>query len=245
MPRPGGPARVLVVGDSLGCSVSVGLEPAGTPAITARQATIIGCGVVSDQVFDEEEPFPRGTENCPMVTPRLELDALDRFDPDVVLWVSTWERFNFVVGDHLVRTGTQEWKRELQRRLAVGYSRLTSRGAHVIFLTVAPPAPADLINGGRIVDAKFDWKFPLMNTELTRFVGTHPDARLIDVASEVCPHGAPCPARVNGFEPRGYDGVHFPPESSVWLGRFMLPQILSAAAQPRVVGVGAQVAARS
>ncbi len=231
-PLPQGPIRVLVVGDSLGCSIAVGLGPAGAPAIVAHQATIVGCGVVSDQVFDEAEPFPRGTEHCPQMVDGLERPALADFRPDLVLWISTWERFNFVDGNQLLPTGTEAWKQSLQRRLTRGYERLTADGARVVFLTVAPPAPASMINGGRIVSPSFDWRFPAMNKQLVRFVADHPDAKLIDVAAKVCPHGAPCPARVAGVEPRHGDGVHFDPPGSVWLTRWMLPQILAAAFAP-------------
>ncbi len=231
-PRPGGPLKVLVVGDSLGCSVAVGLGPAGAPAIVAQQATIVGCGVVSDQVFDEAEPFPRGTENCPRLVSDLESRALARFRPDLVLWVSTWERFNLVEGNHLLPTGSEAWKQELQRRLTAGYQRLTAEGARLAFVTVAAPAPASMINGGRIVSPRFDWRFPAMDKQLALFVAAHPDTRVIDVAAKLCPHGAPCPSKVDGAEPRNGDGVHFDPPGSVWLARWMLPKILAAGAAP-------------
>jgi len=61
-------------------------------------------------------------------------------------------------------------------------------------------------------------------------VRRHPaGARLVDIAKELCPDGPPCPAEVDGVEPRGLDGAHFDPEGSVWLARWMLPQILAAA----------------
>jgi peptidoglycan/LPS O-acetylase OafA/YrhL len=231
-PRAHGPLRVLVIGDSLGCSFAVGLGPAGAPAIVARQAAIIGCGVVSDQVYDDEEPFPPGTETCSQSVKKLEGDALLSFRPDLVLWISTWERFNFVEGNQLLPTGTEAWKQSFQRRLKAGYARLTANGARLAFVTVAPPSPASMIHGGRIVSPRFDWRFPAMNKQLARFVADQPGARLIDVAAKVCPHGAPCPSRVAGFEPRHGDGVHFDPNGSVWLTRWMLPQILAAASAP-------------
>jgi peptidoglycan/LPS O-acetylase OafA/YrhL len=232
---PGGRVRVLVVGDSLGCSIAIGLGPAGAPALEVRQATIVGCGVVSDQVFDEKEPFPRGTENCAYYAPTVEAEAMAEFRPDLVLWISTWERFPLVVGDRLLRTGTPAWSRELQHRLEKGYRRLTKDGARLAFVTVAPPAPASMLDGGRIVSPEFDYRFPAMNAELLRFVATHPDTRLIDVATKVCPHGAPCPTSVGHAEPRHGDGVHFQPQGAVWLTRWMLPQLL-AALPPRGAG---------
>jgi hypothetical protein len=226
--------RVLVVGDSLGCSVAIGLAAAGAPAVAAHEATIVGCGVVSDQVYDEREPFPRGTEHCARYAPVIEQAALSRFRPDVVLWVSTWERMNLVVGDHLVRTGSAAWRAELQRRLELGYRRLAAHGARVAFMTVAAPAPAGMVGGGRIVGPGFDWRFRALNDELARFVAVHPGTTLVDTARHLCPAGPPCPARVVDIEPRPEDGVHFDSAGSVWLTRWMLPQLLAAASAPTV-----------
>jgi peptidoglycan/LPS O-acetylase OafA/YrhL len=223
----GGPVRVLVVGDSLGCSVAVGLGPAGAPAVVTSEATLIGCGVVSDHVFDEAEPFPRGTENCWHWAPQVQHEALARFRPDLVLWVSTWERLNLVVGNRLVRTGSIAWRAELQRRLALAHRRLTADGARLAFVTVAPPGPAAMIDGGRIVSPDFDWRFAALNQELARYVVTHPDTQLVDAAEKLCPNGPPCPEEVGGVKARDGDGVHFPPAGAVWLSRWMLPQLLN------------------
>jgi peptidoglycan/LPS O-acetylase OafA/YrhL len=234
---PGGPIRVLVIGDSLGCSVAVGLGPAGAPAVVTREATIIGCGVVSDQVFDDGEPFPHGTERCSSWAPALQQQAITSFHPDLVLWVSTWERFNLVLGDHLVRTGSAAWRVELQRRIALAHQRLSSGGARLAFMTVASPTPASMINGGRIVSGDYDWRFAALNGELARYTAAHPETTLIDVAKRICPRGAPCPETIDGGnKPRDGDGVHFPPAGSVWLARWMLPQLVAAATPLPVVG---------
>jgi peptidoglycan/LPS O-acetylase OafA/YrhL len=231
-PTPGGPIKVLVVGDSLGCSITVGLNAYGRQALSAHDATIVGCGVVSDQVFDEEEPFPSGTEHCPQMVEQLQSKALAKHQPDIVLWVSTWERFPFVEGNQLLPTDTPAWRESFQRRIGAGVERLTKDGARVVLVTVAPPAPASMINGGRIVSPRFDWRFPAMNQQLIRFAAEHPDTKLIDVAAKVCPKGAPCPSDVAGTEPRHGDGVHFDPPGSVWLSRWMLPQIIAASIAP-------------
>jgi hypothetical protein len=229
---PAGPVRVLVVGDSLGCSLATGLGPAGVPALVVREATIIGCGAVSDQVFDEHEPFTRGTERCKWWAPAVQRDGLRTFAPHVVLWVSTWERLNLVVGDRVVRTGSAAWRAELGRRLEVGRQRLTAGGARLAMMTVAAPTPASMIGGRRIVSAKYDWRFAMLNRELQRFAAAHPDTLLVDAAGKLCPRGAPCPEDVGGARPRDGDGVHPKPAGAVWLSRWMLPQLLAAIDPP-------------
>jgi len=226
---PGGPVRVLVIGDSVACSVAVGLEPAGAPAIDVKQVAVLGCGVVSDEVWDASEPFPKETQHCHDYVNDLEQAALAEFRPQVVLWVSTWERFNLVAHGRVLDTGTAPWRRELGRRLDAAFDRLTVGGARLLVATIASPAPSGLLLGERVVSPQFDWKFAEMNSALEAFVHRHrPRAELVDVAHEICPQGPPCPADVDGVEPRKLDGAHFDPAGSVWLARWMLPEILAA-----------------
>jgi hypothetical protein len=98
--------------------------------------------------------------------------------------------------------------------------------------TIASPAPAGLLLGDRVVSPEFDWRFADLDTALEAFVARHePQAELVDVARKICPDGPPCPAEVEGVEPRKLDGAHFDPAGSVWLARWMLPEILGTAAR--------------
>ena len=229
-PEPtGGPVRVLVIGDSAACSVAVGLEPADAPAVDVEQIAVLGCGVVSDEVWDAAEPFPKSTQNCHAYVAQREAQALAEFQPQVVLWVSTWERFNLVVDGRVLATGTRAWKRELDRRLDAAFGSLTARGAELLIATIAAPAPAGLLLGERVVSPTFDWKFADLNERLAAFVRRHEaGSDLVDLAKTLCPKGPPCPAEVDGLEPRRLDGAHFDAAGSVWLARRMLPQILAA-----------------
>ena len=226
----GGPLRVLVIGDSLACSVALGLEPGDAPALDVDQIAVIGCGLVSDELWDAHEPFPKSTQNCHSIVADRERAALADFRPQVVLWVSTWERLNLVVHRRVLETGTAPWRRELDRRFDAAHRLLTAGGAKLLVATIAAPAPAGLLLGERVTSPKFDWKFADLDARLAAFVRRHPtDTRLVDVAKKLCPDGPQCPADVDGVEPRGLDGAHFDPEGSVWLARWMLPQILAAA----------------
>jgi peptidoglycan/LPS O-acetylase OafA/YrhL len=226
----GGPVRVLVIGDSVACSVAVGLAPGGAPAIDVDAIAVIGCGIVSDEVWDAHEPFPKSTQDCHSIMAERERAALADFRPQVVLWVSTWERFNLVVNRRVLDTGTAAWRHELDRRLDAAYRVLTAGGAKLLVATIAAPAPAGLLLGERVTSPKFDWKFADMDARLAAFARRHPTgARLVDVAKKLCPDGPPCSADVDGVQPRKLDGAHFDPAGSVWLARWMLPQILAAA----------------
>ena len=227
---PGGPLRVLVVGDSLACSVALGLGPAGEPALDVRKAVMLGCGVVSDEVWDSSDPFPKGTDHCHALVASQETKAIAEFSPEVVLWVSTWERFPLVDHGLVLETGTPPWRRVLGKRLDTAFRFLTRNGAHLFVATVAAGAPTGVLLGQRVTSARFDWRFTDMNKELAAFVDRHrPAASLLDIAGKVCPHGPPCPAHVGDVEPRKFDGFHFDPAGSVWISRWMLPKLLAVA----------------
>ena len=63
-----------------------------------------------------------------------------------------------------------------------------------------------------------------------RFAARHPDGvRVVDLASQICPKGPPCPEFVNGERLRP-DGRHFTPAAAARYSRWLLRQILRHAA---------------
>ena len=161
-----------------------------------KQVAVLGCGVVSDEVWDASEPFPKETQHCHDYVNGLEQAAVADFRPQVVLWVSTWERFNLVAHGRVLDTGTAPWRRELGRRFDAAFDRLTAGGARLLVATIASPAPAGLLLGERVVSPQFDWKFADMNSALEAFVRRHrPRAELVDVARQDLRSGAALPGR--------------------------------------------------
>jgi peptidoglycan/LPS O-acetylase OafA/YrhL len=224
---PGGPVRVLVVGDSLACSVNVGLEPAAGPDVVTKQIAMVGCGVVSDEVYDAKEPYPMLTEHCNRIVQGRLYSALQSFRPAVVLWVSSWERMPTVEQDKVFVPGSIAWRAVLRGRMDAVYARIRAAGARVVITTVAPPAPAGMLNGGRIVSPEFDYRFGILNDEIRQFAARHQEGvSLVDLDRRLCPDGPQCPAGVDGIEPRHDDGSHFPPVGSAWLTHWMLPTLL-------------------
>jgi hypothetical protein len=229
---PGGPEKVLIVGDSLACAVNIGLEPASAGTVVSDQVAMTGCGVVSDEVYDSEEPYPLLTENCNRIVQGRLYEALRDFKPDVVLWVSTWERMPTVDHDKVLATGSLAWRAVMRNRMDAVYQRIREAGARLVIATIASPAPAALIGGGRIVTPKFDYRFGIMDDEIRQFAARHPEGiTLIDLQHKLCPNGGQCPAVVDGLEVRRDDGVHFPPVGSAWFARWMLPTLLGPPGQ--------------
>jgi hypothetical protein len=74
--------------------------------------------------------------------------------------------------------------------------------------------------------------------EETRTAAKHPhDVAVVDLASRVCPTGPPCQGVVPAFNPNPTnvtqtvrpDGSHYLPNGSLWVARWLVPQIAEAA----------------
>jgi hypothetical protein len=135
------------IGDSLGCSIAVGLGPAGAPAIVAHQATIVeAASRLPDQVFDEAEPF-RGTEHsCSQMVDGLERPLADFPGPralDQHLGAVQFRRRESAAPHR-----NEAWKQSAPappRRVRAPTADGAQRVPH------DAPARRSMINGGRIV----------------------------------------------------------------------------------------------
>ena len=64
---------------------------------------------MSDEVYDAAEPYPLYTEKCNRLVQSRLYNALRTFRPNVVLWVSTWERMPTVEHDKVFVPGSIAW----------------------------------------------------------------------------------------------------------------------------------------
>jgi len=234
-PRLSGDARprVLVIGDSLACSLSVGLREVGE-AVDApvRNAAVMGCGVVSGEVVPVNGLPPRAwSRQCPDLVARVLDSALSSFDPEVVVWYSTWEIESRYVDGEISTVGTPSDDALLRERIGALYRRLVARGARLVFLAASSPAPAP---ERRVVPPAPEKLAALdhVNDLYRSFAADHPYATVIDSSEILCRGGRPCPRRVGRVEPRRGDGVHFSVEGSVWFARWLMPQLVELVSTP-------------
>jgi len=227
-PRSGPRFELAVIGDSTACSLQPGLQAAGpSQRMRVRDATVIGCGVVSGELSGDPGVIPVGTDQCPAIVAD-ELRRVRASDPDVVLWISGWEKDDLKVGDRVVEAGTREHDRLVLRRMGRELRRLTRDGAKVVLVTVPPHTVADVF--GNLVETpeRENRRFEDFNALLLRFVAAHPEVTLVDLSAKVCPGGIPCPRELDGFAPRGMDGSHFTPRGAVWATEFLAPTLAAA-----------------
>lgn len=228
-PRLADPARptVLVIGDSLACSLVVGLDRVGAAVhIPVHNGAVMGCGVVSGEVVPVHGLPPRAwSRQCPDLVDHALDTALAASTPDLVLWYSTWEIESRYVGDRVSKIGTEADDALLVRRIDALHRRLLALGARLVFLTASAPAPSKgtVPPGEEKIEA-----LDHVNALYRSYAARHPDSvSVIDSADALCPDDGRCPARVGRIEPRRGDGTHFSIEGSVWFARWLVPRLVA------------------
>ena len=231
---------VLVVGDSTACSLLIGLKAVGPSyGMQFENGAVIGCGIVSGvtaPVYVNGHNFVSYTKLCQGQANRAEATAIDRYHPSLVVWASTDERNSIVVnaahGSKVLSTGSPEWRSVMLQRMDTRINKFLATGAKVV-LTLAAPA----VHQGDTLNAQ-DESYAQMNSLLRKVAARHPhEVALVDLSRRVCPTGPPCQAVVPAFNPKPTtvtqtvraDGTHYLPNASLWVARWLVPQIAQAA----------------
>ena len=215
--------RILLIGDSTACSFYPGLRAVGRASdVDVEQGSVVGCGIVSDDVTsDRAFVVPHGTEQCHGRVMRSLRRAVDRSRPDVVVWLSSWEKSDLRVGGRVLHAGSPEADRVLTQRADAMVAQLTRTGARVVILTQAARAPGAGLGVSSHPTPTDDLEFTRLNQLLIRIAARHPTSvGIVDLGALLCPAGPPCPERIDGMRPRP-DGSHFTAESSVWAARWL------------------------
>lgn len=205
------PTRVLLVGDSVAYTFQDALgDELVARGITYATATGPGCGVVAEGVVaDRSGAVVSWAPGCRDILPGFHRNALAEAQPDLVVWLSTWELEDRIVDGRHLRFGTPAMDRFLARALDETAERLTSTGARLLVLNVPPVSDADL----GPADPEENARRVHYDKLVRAFVARDPDRRRYgDLAAIVC--GAPvgsgsCPATRDGVRLRPTDGDHF------------------------------------
>ncbi|HKA94066.1 MAG TPA: acyltransferase family protein [Acidimicrobiia bacterium] len=219
------PKRIMLVGDSVAESLLDGLrESAAEQGVQVYPASVPGCGVIGGQPIDlNGTPF-KWSATCEREVPKYQTARLAQVRPDVVVWLSGWDRDDRVVDGQNVTTTTMTGRFVFARLIDEAASRLTSTGARLVMMTVAPPSPSD-----SYPDPPKDPKFDYMNRMLRDYARAHTDhTSVVDLARLLCPNGQPCPDSVSGVRPRPRDGNHFEPDTALWVAHQLMPEIMAA-----------------
>jgi peptidoglycan/LPS O-acetylase OafA/YrhL len=233
---------VVVVGDSTSCALLPGLEVVGPSyGMHFEDGTVIGCGVVSGLLapyYVDGLNVSAGSEICQGEANLVETRAIERYRPSVIVWGSTEERDSIVVdtptGSKVLDSGSPEWKAVMLRRVENRVGQFVATGARVILL-LEPPKVHALHHQGP--PDSTDLTYEHMNTLLREAAARHPShVAVVNLESRVCPSGPPCPYVVDGFgstvatATRAIrpDNTHYLPAGSLWVARWLVPQIALA-----------------
>lgn len=227
--EPAEPPVIAVVGDSVATTIVWGLEEVAPPqGITIVSSAFPGCGVANGFAVDDDgHPF-EWSEPCAENIGPAHDGLISRHDPDLVVWLSTWDLADRLVDGEVVRAGTPEGDSALLGSMEEARKRLTAGGARVVLLTVAPNAPSDTAPADDDSDGEKSHYAAL----LRRFAAAHPrTVSVVDLAALVCPGGPPCPEEVDGIRLRP-DGGHFTRETSPWVAERLVPMLLAEMGGP-------------
>jgi hypothetical protein len=137
--------RILLVGDSTACSLWPGLREVGRANhVHVAQASVFGCGVASGQITTTRgEQITPNSDRCPQLVDDALRTMLPRERPNVIVWMSIWEKSDVVEDGKTLASGTSAGDRAMLARMDDALGQLTRGGARVELVTVAAPAPND------------------------------------------------------------------------------------------------------
>jgi hypothetical protein len=158
---------------------------------------------------------------------------VQRVRPDVVIWLSSWETADRIVDGQQFQMDSPDGMAKTTQLIDETVGRLTSTGARVGFLTIAPTLPT-LVYGSPTPEATH--RVLLLDQLLEDYASTHPArAFVVPLAQQYCPGLKDCPQKtLTGIDIRNPDGKHFSPQGAAWLAPWILDQLT----MPRPVPVG-------
>jgi peptidoglycan/LPS O-acetylase OafA/YrhL len=225
------PRRILLVGDSVMDSLQAALRSAATAVgVPLASAAVSGCGTISGEPLGPNDIHYSWTAGCGRNVPGLQSNAVARFRPDVVVWLSSWEGFDRAIGDRIARIDEAGGFQTIYDLVDESVQRLTATGAKVAFLTVPPQVTADDVAK---TGEDLERRYRLLDELLTWYAYQHPATTyVVDLSAKVCPGGVPCPEVVDGVRPRPVDGHHFSSSGAAWVAPWIIQQVTATRLMP-------------
>jgi len=234
-PSPFGPGAppaearsLLIVGDSVGASLSVAFPAEEFPDWAVSQDTRVGCGLaaqylVFNDVIGKENPECAG-----------QLDrwakSVEVTRPEAVfLSLGPWEVFDHYLNGEITRVESDAYRSYLRNQLKAAYRVLTADGAR-LFVPNVPcyRQPSYELQGEDIAPIRNDpARAAVVNRVITGFAKNHDDVTVVDDATWLCPGGEPVEER-GGIQIRE-DGVHYTPDGGAVMWRELLMPVIEQA----------------
>ena len=220
------PTRMLLLGDSVANSLAEALSvEAASRGISLFGAARPGCGMTTAvPLLPAATEATQGTIECARKTAEYQSSNVALYQPQVVLWLSSWEPSNHLYDGVKLDFNTPEGDAALLADFEQSRQRLTAGGATLVMLTM--PEPAEFSDNGP-ADPELVRLYALLNTLFRTFAADNPDTvKVVHLARIVCPTGPPCPEFIDGVRLRPRDGGHFLDGGPAWVAPRLLDAIL-------------------
>jgi peptidoglycan/LPS O-acetylase OafA/YrhL len=208
--------RVLVVGDSVAHSLGVGMQHLSvSPPVVAFNGAVQGC-VFPDNVKRIRHRNAEGhlyTFNTYTCDPAWQAGVIERFRPQIILWIVDNPAAAVVSGGHWVSTCSDEFASLYERALRAEIAKFAAHGAKVVMTTEVYP---------RYLFANDDPATDCYNA-VHRKVAAATRTQLVDLNAYICPGGV-CRTQENGIVLRE-DGEHYDGAGGRLVSRWILKQI--------------------
>jgi peptidoglycan/LPS O-acetylase OafA/YrhL len=208
--------RVMIAGDSVADLLAQTLQSMRTtPPVAVYNAGYAGCNSLPGVTENRSRRTDGSTvvEPTAPCDPAWELPALEAFDPDVVVWLTSSPADDLMQHGHWISTCSARYADEFRRELTRVVGVLGSHGAHVVLTTSAYPRFRNADN-----DAAADCQ-----NRLRRQVASATGTKLVDLFSYVCPHGK-CRTKQDGVFLRS-DGIHYAGPGGRLIGAWLLKHL--------------------
>ncbi|HWF54365.1 MAG TPA: acyltransferase family protein [Solirubrobacteraceae bacterium] len=214
------PAKVLVVGDSLGYTIGVGLmENEQRYGLQVDNAAILGCAFDATGEMQISGVWQAQSTGCPDALTTWAADANAVGARAVVVELGYRDQFNWKIDGKVEHLGQTAFDARLQRTIDRYVQVLGAHGRDVVFLSVPwskPPANPD----GSASVAGTPARHRTINAMLAKAARGHANVSIVDLDATVSPHGEYQPD-VNGKLCR-FDGVHF----TLYCSQLLQPTVL-------------------
>ena len=222
----GNPVRLLIVGDSLAITMSVGLAKASVAnyGVQVIDQGVFGCD------FDSAPAYSQGQLTTPFTDclhwRTLYAADIARTGADVVgMLTGRWSLTDRVVDGRTTHVGQAAWDDHLVAEYADVVSFLASQRVKVVLFTLPYFDPAQAAPDGSLFPEDQPARVTAFNRDLLRVAAAERgQVTLIDLNAILCPHGH-FQRIVDGVVVRWPDGIHVTPAGGQWLQPRILPMV--------------------
>ncbi len=147
--QPGGPARLVIVGDSQAHSLAINLPSGIESAFKITDGSVEGCSVYDDgTVRSSRQSFDRSFADCGGWADKWGHAAGKAHAQVALVVLGAWDVFDVEVGGHLIPFNTPAADRRFIESLGRGVAALRAAGSKVALLEVACMRPQDVKGAG-------------------------------------------------------------------------------------------------